>query len=99
MVVEGPQGGNESDCTAVLRFASLPAHELAAAFGLGLAGVVWLEPIKRVRRRRPAQPPALQPRGRVNGALRVPACLMPLKLDPGSRFQNRVITAPYPVSS
>ena len=34
----------------VLRFAPLPAHELAAAFGLGLASVVWFEAIKRVRR-------------------------------------------------
>ncbi|MCC7098147.1 MAG: cation-translocating P-type ATPase [Rubrivivax sp.] len=35
----------------VLRFAPLPAHELAAAFGLGLLGVLWFELIKGVRRR------------------------------------------------
>ena len=34
----------------VLRFAPLPAHELAAAFGLGLASVVWFEAIKWARR-------------------------------------------------
>jgi len=35
----------------VLRFAPLPAHELAAACGLGLLGVVWFEGIKWARRR------------------------------------------------
>jgi Ca2+-transporting ATPase len=35
----------------VLRFAPLPAHELAAACGLGLLSVVWFEGIKWVRRR------------------------------------------------
>ncbi len=35
---------------AVLRFAPLPVHELAAAFGLGLASVVWFEAIKWARR-------------------------------------------------
>ena len=42
----------------VLRFAPLPAHELAAACGLGLLSVVWFEGIKWVRRRaRKAKPP------------------------------------------
>lgn len=36
----------------VLRFAPLPAHELAAAWGLGLLSVVWFEGVKGVRRRR-----------------------------------------------
>jgi len=42
----------------VLRFAPLPAHELAAACGLGLLSVVWFEGIKWVRRRgrRPGSP-------------------------------------------
>jgi P-type Ca2+ transporter type 2C len=35
----------------VLRFAPLPAHELAAACALGLASVLWFEGIKWVRRR------------------------------------------------
>ncbi len=35
----------------VLRFAPLPAHELAAACGLGLLSVVWFEGIKWARRR------------------------------------------------
>jgi P-type Ca2+ transporter type 2C len=35
----------------VLRFAPLPAHELAAACGLGLMSVVWFEGIKCARRR------------------------------------------------
>ncbi len=35
----------------VLRFAPLPAHELAAATALGLSSVVWFESIKRTRRR------------------------------------------------
>jgi P-type Ca2+ transporter type 2C len=35
----------------VLRFAPLPAHELAAACGLGLMSVVWFEGIKWARRR------------------------------------------------
>lgn len=35
----------------VLRFAPLPAHELAAACALGLLSVVWFEGIKWVRRR------------------------------------------------
>lgn len=34
----------------VLRFARLRAHELAAAFGLGLLSVVWFEAIKWARR-------------------------------------------------
>ncbi len=34
----------------VLRFAPLPAHELAAASALGLASVLWFEGIKWVRR-------------------------------------------------
>ncbi len=37
---------------AVLRFAPLPWHELAAACGLGLLSVLWFEAIKRVRRDR-----------------------------------------------
>ena len=53
----------------VLRFAPLPAHELAAAMGLGLASVLWFELIKRLRRHppvhqpvhQPVQPPAQQP--------------------------------------
>lgn len=39
---------------AVLRFAPLPWHELAAACGLGLLSVLWFETIKRVRRGRRA---------------------------------------------
>jgi hypothetical protein len=35
----------------VLRFAPLPAHELAAACGLGLLSLVWFEGIKWARRR------------------------------------------------
>ncbi len=35
----------------VLRFAPLPAHELAAACGLGVLSVVWFEGIKWARRR------------------------------------------------
>ncbi|WP_425261971.1 cation-translocating P-type ATPase [Rubrivivax sp. RP6-9] len=35
----------------VLRFAPLPAHELAAAVALGLLSVVWFEGIKWLRRR------------------------------------------------
>lgn len=35
----------------VLRFAPLPAHELAAACALGLLSVVWFEGIKWARRR------------------------------------------------
>jgi P-type Ca2+ transporter type 2C len=35
----------------VLRFAPLPAHELAAAIALGLLSVVWFEGIKWIRRR------------------------------------------------
>jgi len=35
----------------VLRFAPLPAHELATACGLGLLSVLWFEGIKWVRRR------------------------------------------------
>ena len=35
----------------VLRFAPLPAHELAAACGLGVLSVVWFEGIKWIRRR------------------------------------------------
>ncbi len=38
----------------VLRFAPLPAHELAAAVVLGLASVAWFELIKRARRAKPA---------------------------------------------
>jgi P-type Ca2+ transporter type 2C len=34
----------------VLRFAPLPAHELAAAVGLGLLSVLWFEGIKALRR-------------------------------------------------
>ena len=34
----------------VLRFAPLPAHELAAACALGLVSVLWFEAIKRARR-------------------------------------------------
>jgi len=41
----------------VLRFAPLPAHELAAACGLGVLSVVWFEGIKWARRaRQPAGP-------------------------------------------
>jgi Ca2+-transporting ATPase len=36
----------------VLRFAPLPAHELAAACTLGLLSVVWFEGIKALRRQR-----------------------------------------------
>ncbi len=36
----------------VLRFAPLPWHELAAAFALGLASVVWFEGVKWLRRAR-----------------------------------------------
>jgi Ca2+-transporting ATPase len=36
---------------AVLRFAPLPVHELAAACGLGLLSVLWFEGIKWARRR------------------------------------------------
>ncbi|MDP3625403.1 cation transporting ATPase C-terminal domain-containing protein [Hydrogenophaga sp.] len=35
---------------AVLRFAPLPLHELAAACGLGLLSVLWFEGIKWARR-------------------------------------------------
>jgi P-type Ca2+ transporter type 2C len=35
---------------SVLRFAPLPAHELAAACGLGLVSVLWFEGIKWARR-------------------------------------------------
>ena len=35
----------------LLRFAPLPAHELAVACGLGLLSVVWFEGVKWVRRR------------------------------------------------
>lgn len=35
----------------VLRFAPLPAHELATAIALGLLSVVWFEGIKWIRRR------------------------------------------------
>ncbi len=35
----------------VLRFAPLPAHELAAAVGLGVLSVVWFEAIKWARRK------------------------------------------------
>jgi Ca2+-transporting ATPase len=34
----------------VLRFAPLPAHELAAAVGLGLVSVLWFEAVKWARR-------------------------------------------------
>ncbi len=36
--------------TSVLRFAPLPAHELAAAVALGLASVLWFEAVKCWRR-------------------------------------------------
>jgi Ca2+-transporting ATPase len=36
---------------AVLRFAPLPAHELAAACALGLLSVLWFEALKWVRGR------------------------------------------------
>ena len=42
----------------VLRFAPLPAHELAAAVGLGLLSVVWFEGIKWARRQRAPSPAA-----------------------------------------
>ncbi len=54
----------------VLRFAPLPAHELAAACGLGLLSVVWFEGIKWTRRRarKPNGPdganPMVSPQGR-----------------------------------
>lgn len=35
----------------VLRFAPLPAHELAAALGLGVVSVAWFEAIKWARRK------------------------------------------------
>ena len=38
----------------VLRFAPLPAHELAAACALGLLSVFWFEAIKWVQRTRAA---------------------------------------------
>ena len=38
---------------SVLRFAPLPASELAAACALGLMSVLWFEGIKRLRSRRP----------------------------------------------
>ena len=38
----------------VLRFAPLPAHELAAACVLGLSSVIWFEIVKRIRRADPA---------------------------------------------
>ena len=44
----------------VLRFAPLPAHELAAACALGLLSVLWFEGIKWARRR------AVSPKGRVS---------------------------------
>ena len=40
--------------TGVLRFAPLPAHELAAACVLGLSSVIWFEIVKRIRRADPA---------------------------------------------
>lgn len=43
---------------ALLRFAPLPAHELAAAVGLGIASVVWFEGVKRVRGRRGRRDPS-----------------------------------------
>ena len=47
----------------VLRFAPLPAHELAAACALGLLSVVWFEGIKWLRRRsrKPKGPDATSP--------------------------------------
>jgi Ca2+-transporting ATPase len=36
---------------SVLRFAPLPAHELAAACGLGLLSVLWFEGVKLIRRK------------------------------------------------
>jgi Ca2+-transporting ATPase len=39
----------------VLRFAPLPARDLAAALGLGLVSVVWFEALKRTRRGRAVQ--------------------------------------------
>jgi Ca2+-transporting ATPase len=49
----------------LLRFAPLPAHELAAAVGLGLVSVTWFEVVKRIRSRRPAsRRAALQSSGR-----------------------------------
>jgi P-type Ca2+ transporter type 2C len=45
----------------VLRFAPLPAHELAAACGLGCLSVLWFEGIKALRRR--ARPPARRAAG------------------------------------
>ena len=45
--------------TELLRFAPLPAQELAAAAGLGLLSVVWIEAVKWLRRRHAAaHPPA-----------------------------------------
>lgn len=41
----------------LLRFAPLPAHELAAAVGLGIASVVWFEAVKLVRGRKAALRP------------------------------------------
>jgi P-type Ca2+ transporter type 2C len=45
----------------VLRFAPLPAHELAAAAGLGWLSVLWFEGIKAIRRARGASAAPFEP--------------------------------------
>ena len=55
----------------VLQFAPLPAHELAAACGLGLMSVLWFEGIKWARRRagKPRGPGGTSPVARTRGEL------------------------------
>lgn len=57
----------------VLRFAPLPAHELAAACGLGVLSVLWFEGIKWARRRasRPDRPDRPDRSGRPDGASQI----------------------------
>ena len=54
----------------VLRFAPLPAHELAAACGLGVLSVLWFEGIKWARRRAPRPDRPDRP-GRPDGASQI----------------------------
>jgi Ca2+-transporting ATPase len=55
----------------VLQFAPLPAHELAAACGLGLMSVLWFESIKWARQRdgKPRGPGGASPVARTRGEL------------------------------